>query len=113
MKKKALQPSEKQVALAVIQFLRYRGWRVHPLHAEQNFRHAEDRKEERGTPDYICVKSCGSAFYLEVKRPGGKLRESQKLWRDQAIRDGFVVMVSDNIDKFIESYLNTFVGPYA
>ena len=96
-----LRPSENDIAQAVIDLLRLRGWRVHRLEADVYGPRARAKREEQGTPDYIALRhengSC-RAVYIEVKRLGGRLRTSQEIWIEDARRRGWEVRVVDDIE---------------
>jgi len=65
-----------------------------------------------GTPDII-VHVRGSVFgFLEVKRPGGKLREAQEEWFEQAKADGVLCAVATSVQEaqsFLADWLS-YVG---
>lgn len=110
MKPAALRLTEADVALACVQHLQAHGWRVHRLTADSynGHRHKRHEKTDPGTPDYLAlrpnVNGYCAAFYLEVKRPNGKLRESQKRWIDHAAIFGFEVCVADSFESMKEWY---------
>lgn len=110
VKPSALKLSEADVALACVQFLQAHGWRVHRLTADNyaGHRHKRHERTEAGTPDYVALLPDKSglvgAFYLEVKRPNGKLRASQKQWIDHAVSYGFEVCVADSFEEFKDWY---------
>lgn len=99
--------SEAQVSEQVKAFMEAEGWRVHIGHAENNFRHRKDRREVTGCSDYICVEPISRDwFYLECKRPGGKMRESQKLFQLDALKDGCTYIVAEDLDEFKDWYFS-------
>ncbi len=95
--------SEAQVAEQVIGFLRAEGWRVHPLHAERNFKQRSDRREQTGCADYIVCNPYGW-FYLEMKRPGGRVRKSQKQFELEALKDGCTYVIAEDFNVFKDWY---------
>lgn len=104
--------TEADVALGCIEYLRAKGWMVHRLQAD---RHANGgnrkrhEKEEPGTPDYICHKIVNNGlghshvFYLETKRPKGKLRQSQIAWQFAHSHENICVARSvENLKEFLQ-----------
>lgn len=120
---------ESDVAAAILDWLRLKGWRVERITAEsyiqsvtvqcpachtaftRNVSRLHKRHEivEEGTPDYIAVATghvlkakllsllC-PYFYLELKRPGGQLRTSQKIWHSDAEKRGIPVCTADSLE---------------
>lgn len=59
----------------------------------------------KGAPDRIVMFPYGRIFFVELKRPGGKLSPAQVLWHARAYEMGHVVHVLDSremVDAFIE-----------
>jgi hypothetical protein len=104
-----MRPTENQIAQQVVDYLRLRGWRVHRLEADLRGPRARVKREEAGTPDYIAVRhssgpgSTCDVWYVEVKRPGGRLRRSQQIWIEDARRRGWNVAVASSIDDLLEA----------
>jgi hypothetical protein len=102
-----LRQREIDVAQQILDYLRLRGWRVHRLEADIYGPRARVKREEIGTPDYIAVRQCAGpgsqcdVWYIEVKRPGGKLRRSQQIWIEDARRRGWQVAVASSIDDLL------------
>ena len=98
--------TENHVAQQICDYLRLHGWRVHRLEADLRGPKALVKREEVGTPDYIAVRQrepfgpC-HCWYIEVKRPGGKLRKSQEIWIADARRRGWNVAVASSIEDLI------------
>lgn len=115
-------PLEAEVCDEILTWLRLHGWRVERVTAESyvqhvhvqcpqcgcdftrgvSRRHKLHETVEEGTPDYLCSKWFGQglasiSFYLETKRPGGKLRPSQKIWHADALGRGIPVCTADSI----------------
>lgn len=94
-------PRENEVAAQIIDYLRLHGWRVHRLEADLRGPRARVKREEIGTPDYIAIRQRGGpgcdVAYIEVKRPGGRLRRSQQIWIDDARKRGWMVVVASGI----------------
>jgi len=99
-------PTETQIAAQICDYLRLHGWRVHRLEADLRGPRARVKREEAGTPDYIAVRqrpdgAACDVWYVEVKRPGGRLRRSQQIWIEDARRRGWQVAVASSIDDLI------------
>jgi alpha-amylase/alpha-mannosidase (GH57 family) len=105
-------PTENQIAQQIVDYLRLRGWRVHRLEADLRGPKARVKREEPGTPDYIAVRTATGVasfvrgydvVYIEVKRPGAKLRRSQEIWISQARDEGWDVVVATGVEDLIKS----------
>ena len=99
-------PTENQIAQQIVDYLRLHGWRVHRLEADLRGPKARPKREEIGTPDYIALpqRADGAGcdvWYVETKRPGGRLRRSQQIWIDDARRRGWNVVVASSVDDLI------------
>ena len=53
----------------------------------------------KGAPDRIVMFPYGRIFFVELKRPGGKLSPAQLLWHSRALAMGHVVHVLDSRDQ--------------
>lgn len=42
--------------------------------------------------------------FVEVKRPGGKLRPAQKLWIEQAQADGVICFMADSVEAMVSEF---------
>lgn len=97
---------ENDVEKACIDLLRAKGYYV--VRQQSGLLKTPDgrwiRVGEAGLPDYVCVK-CD--FFLEVKRPGGKVNDAQrrKIWELEAC--GFHVAVIDSVER-----LQTWLADY-
>ena len=72
--------SEKDVAKACVQFLALRGWKAERLNVG-TFKTKDGRWHTEGytgRPDYVALHKRHPAFYLETKRPDGKLSLDQE-----------------------------------
>lgn len=73
--------SENDVEEACLDFLRLRGYRIERLHVGL-FRSADCKRwikgAPKGTPDYVTAHARYPGFYLETKRPKGKLSLDQE-----------------------------------
>jgi len=99
-------PTENQIAAQICDYLRLYGWRVHRLEADLRGPKARSKREEAGTPDYIAVRQRADAvgcdvWYVEVKRPGGRLRRSQQVWIEDARRRGWQVAVASSVEDLV------------
>lgn len=78
-----LKLSENDVRKACLDVLRFHGWWPVRQHVGL-FKTADQRWiniGESGDPDYVVVKA--PSFFLETKKPGGKLSDEQRLRIDQ------------------------------
>jgi len=102
-----MRPTENQIAQQVVDYLRLHGWRVHRLEADLRGPKARPKREDAGTPDYIAIRQRGGpgssyeVWYLEVKRPGARLRRSQEIWIADSRERGWNVAVASSIDDLI------------
>ena len=105
-----VKPTENQIAQQICDYLRLHGWNVHRIEADLRGPKARVKREEPGTPDYIAVRiATGIAsfvrsydvVYIEVKRPGGRLRRSQQIWIEDARKRGWTVVVASSIDDLV------------
>jgi len=101
-----MRPTENQIAQQICDYLRLHGWRVHRLEADLRGPRARVKREEIGTPDYIAVRQCADGpgcdvWYVEVKRPGGRLRRSQQIWIDDARKRGWNVVVASSVEDLV------------
>ena len=56
------------------------------------------KDSNRGFPDLLCLKE-GRFLLIEVKKPKGKLRTSQEIFRNFVQRYGVTVHILDHIDQ--------------
>jgi hypothetical protein len=113
-----LRLSERDIEKQLVDYLRLHGWHVHRLEADLWRSKRASAREEVGTPDFICLRRASwyeedrsvRAFYLEVKRPGGKLRPSQEFWIGYARARGWCVIVADSLDSLITQMRVTGMG---
>jgi hypothetical protein len=63
-----------------------------------------------GVPD-LCIISGGRPYFLEVKRPGGRLSENQKSCHEQLRRAGAVVMTAAGVDEAVSALQNMGILP--
>jgi len=83
--------TENEVEKACLDLLGMRGWYAVRVLCGQFLTLDKKRRVSgppRGTPDYICSHPLYPAFFLEAKRPGGKLEFSQK-FQIEAIEQGY------------------------
>jgi hypothetical protein len=93
--------AESDVAKACVQILALRGWKVMRLPVGL-FKTLDGRHTsigEPGIPDYVALHPDHPGFFLEVKRPGGKLSKVQEIKIEQ-LQQGYrlAVAVIDSVD---------------
>jgi hypothetical protein len=93
--------SENDVERACLQVLALRGWKVLRLPVGL-FKTLDGRHQtigELGIPDYVALHPNHPGFFLEVKRPGGKLSKVQEIKIEQ-LQQGYrlAVAVVDSVD---------------
>jgi Holliday junction resolvase len=89
--------TERNVQDAIVARLRVHGWMVRELSQPQAV-----RGELVGMPDVIAFKD-GHTLLVEVKRPGGKVRDSQRqfaLELDEHAAPTLVHWITSDIDNF-------------
>ena len=59
-----------------------------------------------GAPDRICLWPDGEVVFVELKRPGGKVRPLQERRAEQLHKLGFEVLVVDSTEKIKELFNN-------
>ncbi len=59
-----------------------------------------------GAPDRICLWPDGEVVFVELKRPGGKVRPLQERRAEQLKALGFEVLVVDSTEKIKELFSN-------
>lgn len=80
--------AESHVAKACVQILALRGWKVLRLPVGL-FKTMDGRHTtigELGIPDYVALHPDYPGFFLEVKRPGGKLSKVQEIKIEQLVQ---------------------------
>jgi hypothetical protein len=96
--------TEKHVTEAVIGWLRAKGWMCV---RQQSALLGESGKKVRigtpGLPDWVCFKGL-RYFFLELKRPGKKLSEDQKIWFALAQREKINAMWCDSFENFMAKF---------
>ena len=97
--------SENDVEKACVQVLALRGWKVLRLPVGL-FKTLDGRHQsigEPGIPDYVALHSRFPGFFLEVKRPGGKLSKVQEIKIEQ-LQQGYRVAVAvvDSVEALAE-----------
>jgi VRR-NUC domain len=99
---------EKEVTQQVKDFLAYRGWR--PIRMMRTAVPGSFSVGEPGMPDFLFCryldKPMGAclALWIEMKRPGGKLRDGQPEWHARERARGATVWVVDDFDFFANLY---------
>ena len=59
-----------------------------------------------GAPDRICLWPDGEVVFVELKRPGGRVRPLQERRAEQLRKLGFEVLVVDSTEKIKELFNN-------
>ena len=100
---KGLQLSENDVKKACLDVLRYRHW--WPIRQHVGLFTAPDGNKvsigETGDPDYAVIKA--PSFFLELKRPGGKLSDGQVKRIDALKRFyGLDTVVVESVEELIQ-----------
>jgi len=96
--------NENDVEAQVLQMLRYRQYRPERLQVGL-YKTLDGRYQEghpTGTPDYVCTHELYPAFYLEVKRPGGKASPEQVRKHIELRLNRLAVIVIDGIDPLLK-----------
>ena len=70
---------------------------------------------EPGMPDYLFLRAIEgdkigvmAGLWVEMKRPGGKLKKHQPEWHARERLRGFPVWVTDDLDSFMAAYEKNF-----
>lgn len=50
------------------------------------------------------MRCCPTVFFIEVKRPGGKLRPAQERWLAAARTDGIIAFKAESIDEMVSEF---------
>jgi hypothetical protein len=100
---------EAKVSLEIRKFLKLIGCAVYST--EQGYRHDKGgTRQTPGIPDLLVFNTTGSAvpfFFIEVKGPRGKLRESQILFQSECERTDMPYLVAHDVRDvfdFLESH---------
>lgn len=59
--------------------------------------------QQDGHPHIRGDKSC-CHFWIEVKRPGGKLRPAQAIWLAQAELDGVIAFKAESVEEMVSEF---------
>lgn len=103
------------VSRQVRQFLEIRHWRIIRNNVTK-FPSAGGKwvqVGEPGMPDFQAIKYLDAtgvcvSFWVEIKRPGGKRKQHQIDWHEKESRLGAVVLTTDSIDEFADTYEQRF-----
>lgn len=95
-------PLEKEIQLAICQYLDLKGylfWRqntVGVFDAKAGFHRPMPKYAMKGVPDIIVVLLGGKFLGIEVKRPGGKQSEEQKTFEERCkmLKAGYLLATS-------------------
>lgn len=97
---------ETSISRAIAKAVADLGFKVLRLHSGKvKVRGGYMRHNERGTPDRCVLLSGGSVVFLEVKKPGGKVREKQAQWHRDVARWGHRVAVVDSVGDAVAAVL--------
>lgn len=103
-------PREKDIQKSILEFLDFRSilaYRQNSGAFVDKAKHFYRFASMNGLPDIVAVIG-GRYIGIEVKKPGGKLREAQKTFREALEESGGIYWVFDSLDEAvdtIESYL--------
>jgi len=97
--------TEKDVVKQCMDLLRLRGYYVVRLPAGDYRALDDDRRITipAGLPDYVCLKH---DFFLETKRPGGKLRPAQVKKHIELQANRIAVCTADSVE-YLSQWLDT------
>jgi Holliday junction resolvase len=85
-------PTENQIQSGIRDFLRFKGWFV--------IRHQQSLGSHPGLPDLQAVKG-GVTWWIEVKKPGGRLSLVQEKFRDSIQAAGGNWMVAMSVEDIV------------
>lgn len=55
-------------------------------------------------PGVVYVDPSPRHFFIEVKRPGGKLRPAQAAWLEKAQRDGVIAFKAESVEEMVAEF---------
>lgn len=90
---------ESDIQRNILSYLATRGivaWRTNAGYIKRNVKLAPS-----GTPDIIGYLPNGRLLGIEVKRPKGKVSDSQQAWLDRAEQAGCAVMVARSVEEVV------------
>ncbi len=85
---------EQEIHRQILQYVAWRKWIA--LHGAMH----KPTHRTIGEPDFVILADSGKVWFIEVKRPGGKLTNEQKQFREKAARLGHTVHVVYSFDEF-------------
>lgn len=80
---------ETAIRSAIRGYLQVHGWKI--------VRIVQSALSEKGIPDLVAIRD-GVTVWLEIKRPGGKLSEYQRAWREDLEAHGGNWMLARSIE---------------
>ena len=85
-------PLEREIQKQIVKYLRLKGWQV--WQTSQGYRSAPGgTRMTPGLPDLYCLNEVRQwILWIEVKRPGGKLRPEQAIFRNLHDQMGLVLV---------------------
>ena len=99
--------TEAEIQQAIVNYLEASGWRVIVTDAGEAARAARQRHRRgrisAGTPDLVALRR-GRGIMIEVKRPGGRLTERQRLEHERLRALGIPVTVARSVED-VERFL--------
>lgn len=101
---------EREVTAQIRDFLKAKGWR--PIRMQRTVMPGQFQTGEPGIPDFLFIRYMGygkgTLLWIELKRPGGKLREQQVEWIAKERQRGGTVWIVDSFDPFAALYQERF-----
>jgi hypothetical protein len=91
--KKLKGPTETDILRGIRQYLQLRGWFV--------IRNQQNIGSHPGLTDLTAIKN-GVVWWIEVKKPGGKLSKAQEKFRDNVIAAGGRWMAAYSVEDVVE-----------
>lgn len=101
---------EREVTRQIRDFLKLRGWRA--IRMQRTVMPGQFQSGEPGIPDYLFLHYIGrraaAVLWIELKRPGGRIRPQQQEWHDRERGRGAEVWVVENFEHFEGLYRGSF-----
>ena len=101
---------EREVTGQIREFMKLKGWR--PLRMQRTVMPGQFQTGEPGIPDFVFLRylkpGLAAVLWIEIKRPGGKLRPAQLEWIPREQKRGAAVWVVEDFDNFHRKYYGEF-----
>jgi len=101
---------EREVTGQIREFMKLKGWR--PVRMQRTVMPGQFQTGEPGIPDFVFLwyikRGIAACLWVELKRPGGKLREKQVEWIGREQKRGAEVWVVEDFDTFHQRYYGEF-----